>query len=222
LVKFISGRYDVSGSTTTDDATLAVDGSPAGESVAKPLRSDAKRNREILIDTASKVFAERGVDTSLEDIARQAGVGIGTLYRHFPTRHDLIEAVYRQEVEVLCSGIDELLATQPADRALAEWMERFIRHVAVKRGLVGAMKSVVSADSEIFAYTHKLVVDTVTTLVDAAVAAGTIKPDTDPMDLLRGLGGFCQANEQPDWQDRAIRLVALLMDGLRYGCPRSA
>lgn len=186
------------------------------------MRSDAKRNREVLIVAAAKAFADRGVDTSLEQIARQAGVGIGTLYRHFPTRHDLIEAVYRQEVEVLCAGGDELLAERPADEALAEWMDRFIRYVAVKRGLVGAMRSVVSADSEIFAYTHKLVVDAVSTLVDAAVAAGTIKPDTDPLDLLRGLSGFCMANDHADWQERAVRLVALLMDGLRYGCPESA
>jgi AcrR family transcriptional regulator len=186
------------------------------------MRSDAKRNRELLIAEAARAFAEHGVDTSLEEIARRAGVGIGTLYRHFPTRHDLIEAVYRQEVEILCGGVDELLAERGADQALAEWMERFIRYVAVKRGLVGAMKSVVSADSEIFAYTHKLVVDAVTKLVDAAVAAGSIKPDTDPLDLLRGLGGFCMNNDQADWQERAVRLVALLMDGLRYGCPKPA
>jgi AcrR family transcriptional regulator len=186
------------------------------------MRSDAKRNREILIVAAAKAFADHGVDTSLEEIARQAGVGIGTLYRHFPTRHDLIEAVYRQEVEILCAGVEELLAERPPDEALAEWMERFVRYVAVKRGLVGAMRSVVSANSEIFAYTHKLVLDAVTTLVDAAVAAGTIKPGTDPVDLLRGLGGFCMVNDQADWQERAVRLVALLMDGLRYGCSKPA
>jgi AcrR family transcriptional regulator len=190
--------------------------------VAKPLRSDAKRNRELLIATAAQAFADHGVETSLEDIARQAGVGIGTLYRHFPTRHDLIEAVYRQEVEILCAGVDQLLAELPPDEALAEWMVRFVRYVAVKRGLVGAMKSVVSADSEVFAYTHKLVTDAIASLVDAAVAAGTIKADTDPLDLLRGLGGFCTANDQEGWQDRAIRLVGLLMDGLRYRAPARA
>ncbi|MGH8963562.1 MAG: TetR/AcrR family transcriptional regulator [Jatrophihabitantaceae bacterium] len=188
----------------------------------KAMRSDAKRNREVLIVAAATAFAERGVDTSLEEIARQAGVGIGTLYRHFPTRHDLIEAVYRQEVEILCAGVDELLADRQPDEALAEWMVRFVRYVAIKRGLVGAIKSVVAADSEIFAYTHNLVADSVTKLVDAAVAAGTIKPDTDPLDLLRGLGGFCMANDQPDWQERAVRLVGLLMDGLRYGCAKPA
>lgn len=190
--------------------------------MSRSMRSDARRNRERLIAAAAQAFSERGVDTSLEEIARQAGVGIGTLYRHFPTRHELIEAVYRQEVEVLCAGVEELLAERTADNALAEWMERFIRYVAVKRGLVGAMRSVVAADSEIFAYTHKLVVDAVTTLVDAAVTAGTIKAGTDPLDLLRALGGFCSANDQPDWQERAIRLVALLMDGLRYGCSAPA
>ena len=185
----------------------------------KALRSDAKRNRETLIATAAKVFAERGVDSSLEDVAKQAGVGIGTLYRHFPSRHDLIEAVYRQEVEVLCVGVDDLLAAHAPDDALAAWMERFIRYVALKRGLVGAMREVMAADSEIFAYARRLVRDAVATLVDAAITAGTIRPDTDPDDLLSGLGGFCTMGDQEGWQERAVRLVALLMDGLRFGAP---
>lgn len=202
-------------------SSSAVDESVAGVAVGgKPLRADAKRNRELLIVVAAAAFADRGVETSLEEIAKQAGVGIGTLYRHFPTRHDLVEAVYRQEVELLCAGVADLLASRPPDQALAEWMQRFIGYAAIKRGLVGAMKSVLSADSEIFAYTHKLVHDAIGSLVDAAVAAGTIRPDADADDLLRGLGGFCMMNDQDGWQDRAARLVLLLMDGLRYGCPR--
>lgn len=191
------------------------------EVAARPQRADARRNHDALVGAASTVFAERGVEASLEDVARTAGVGIGTLYRHFPTRHDLIEAVYRNEVERLCAGIDELLAEQPADAALAGWMERFVRYVAVKRGLVGAMKSVMSVDAEVFAYTRALLRETLGRLVEAAVAAGSIRPDADADDLLRGLSGFCMVTDQDGWQERAVRLVELLMDGLRYGAPDS-
>ena len=206
---------------TVVPAAVAPTGDPANEDFVSPRsqRADARRNRELLVAAASAAFAERGVDTSLEEIARSAGVGIGTLYRHFPTRYDLVEAVYRNEVELLCGGIDELLAEQPADAALAAWMERFIRYVAVKRGLVGAMKAVVSADAEVFAYTHRLVTDTMGRLVAAAVADGSIRADADPGDLLRGLSGVCMVSDQEGWQERAVRLVALMMDGLRYGAP---
>lgn len=204
--------------TTVDEpgSTGVVQG--AGDGPVRPMRSDAKRNRELLIATAATAFGEHGVDTSLEDIARQAGVGIGTLYRHFPTRADLVEAVYRQNVEVLCGGIEELLATRSPDAALAEWMERFIRYVAIKRGLIEVIKSAVSADSEVFAYTHGLITDSITVLVDAAAAAGTIKPDVEPDDVLRGLSGFCLISDHDGWQEQAVRLVEILMDGLRYGC----
>jgi AcrR family transcriptional regulator len=187
----------------------------------KPLRADAQRNREQLISVAGRAFAERGVDTSLEEIAKQAGVGIGTLYRHFPTRHALIEAVYRQEVEVLCGGVDELLATLPADQALDEWMQRFIGYVAIKRGLMSALKEVVAADSEVFARSRAQMNEAVAKLVGAAVAAGAIRADAEPADLLRGLSGFCMFGDQEDgWQGRALRLSRLLVDGLRYGAPQ--
>src|SRR5262249_53292394 len=137
----------------------------------RPMRADAVRNRAELIKVAGAVFAERGVEAPLEDIARQAGVGIGTLYRHFPSRYDLIEAVYRQEVEVLCGGVDQLLAdSEPVD-ALGEWMQRFIGYVAVKRGLIGALKEVLASDSEVFAHSHALLTNSANRLIEAAVAA---------------------------------------------------
>src|SRR5450631_3703142 len=101
---------------------------------ARPLRADARRNRDALLVAAAAQFADRGVESPLEDIARSAGVGIGTLYRHFPTRDALIADVYRREVDLLCGGVDELLATLPADEALSEWMRRFVGYVATKRG----------------------------------------------------------------------------------------
>src|SRR3984893_17726876 len=102
-------------------------------STERPLRADAVRNRELLLTTAAAAFSAHGAEVPLEDIAHQAGVGIGTLYRHFPTRESLIEAVYRHEVDVLCKRADELLATLPTDQALEQWMHLFVRHVATKR-----------------------------------------------------------------------------------------
>lgn len=188
---------------------------------ARPLRADAKRNRDRLVTAAGEVFTERSAETaSLEEIARRAGVGVGTLYRHFPTRGELIEAVYRQEVETLCAGIDKLIAGNPPDVALSLWMERFVRYAARKRGLIDAMRSAVAADSEVFAHTHRLVHEAMAKLVANAVQAGAIRSDADPDDLLRGVSGFCMYGDQEGWQDRAMRLIQLLIDGLRYEAAR--
>jgi AcrR family transcriptional regulator len=114
------------------------------------MRSDARENRERLLQAAGEHFAIGGPDVSLEAIARAAGVGIGTLYRHFPTREALIEAVYRNEVDQLCAAADELLAEQPPAQALAEWMERFVAYATTKRGLRGALKSIAGTQSDLF------------------------------------------------------------------------
>jgi AcrR family transcriptional regulator len=108
--------------------------------MARAQRCDAARNRDRLLEAASDAFAERGVDASLEDIAKRAGVGIGTLYRHFPTRDALVEGVYRHNVELLCAGADELRATEAPDEALAQWMQRFVAYVASKKGLATYLK----------------------------------------------------------------------------------
>jgi AcrR family transcriptional regulator len=183
----------------------------------RPLRADACRNRDRLLEVAAATFAEQGVDASLEEIAKRASVGIGTLYRHYPNRNVLIEAVYRNEVEHLCDSSVELLETLPPDEALAEWMRRFVAYVATKRGLAMALKSMISADSDLFAYTHARVRAAITSLVDAGKSSGRIRPDADPDDLLRALSGVCMATDQPGWQEQACRISGLLMDGLRYG-----
>jgi AcrR family transcriptional regulator len=182
----------------------------------RPLRADAQRNREKLLTTAVAAFAERGTEASLEDIARQAGVGIGTLYRHFPTRDALMEAVYRHQVELLCDAADDLLATKGADEALSLWMERFVEHVATKRGMAMALKAVVGKDSELFAYCHGRIRNSVTMLLTAAVESGAIRSDVEAVDLLKALSGICMVSDQPGWQEQARRLVNLLHDGLRY------
>ena len=191
-------------------------GDVTGVAVVKPLRADARRNRDALLAAAAAQFAERGVDTSLEDVARSAGVGIGTLYRHFPSREALVADVYRREVELLCGGVDQLLATRPADEALAEWMRRFVGYVATKRGLAVALKSMVNDNSDLFAQSRADINESMARLVSAAVEAGLVRADADPEDVLRGMSGFCLFSDQAGWQDQAQRLVGLLVDGLRF------
>jgi AcrR family transcriptional regulator len=180
------------------------------------MRADARRNRDRLLEVASDAFKEHGVDASLEDIARDAGVGIGTLYRHFPSRDALMETVFRRNVDQLAESADEMLATMPPDQALAEWMQRFVAYVASKKGLAMHLKTVVSAESDLFAYSHERMNATIDRLVAAAVAGGAIRADVDPMDLLRGLSGVCLMADEPGWQEQACRISRLLMDGLRY------
>lgn len=180
-------------------------------------RSDAARNRDRLLEVASQAFARDGVDASLERIAKDAGVGVGTLYRHFATRDALMEAVFRRNVDVLTAEADELLATKPPVEALAEWMQRFVSYVATKRGLAAHLKSVLAADSDLFAYSHDRLDATIRRLVAAAVEAGEIRGDADPWDLLRALSGVCLMSDGPGWQEEACRIARLLMDGLRYG-----
>jgi len=190
--------------------------------MARAQRCDAARNRDRLLEVASDAFAERGVDASLEDIAKRAGVGIGTLYRHFPNRDALVEAVYRRNVELLIAGADELRATLPPDEALAEWMQRFVGYVGTKKGLATYLKSVVSADSDLFESTFARVQETIGRLVSAAAEAGTIRPGIEGMDLLRALSGVCLMADAPGGAEQGTKVAALLMDGLRYGAPVTA
>jgi AcrR family transcriptional regulator len=182
----------------------------------RPLRVDARRNRDRLVAEAAGAFFERGVDVPLDEIARRSDVGIGTLYRHFPTRDALIEAVYRREVELLCDAADELLEECPASEALEQWLQRFVEYVAAKRGMAEALKSVVGADSALFADSHRRISDAINRLVAAGVGAGAIRDDIEPFDLLRAVSGICLATDRADWREHARRLVGLLMDGMRY------
>src|SRR3954453_7215077 len=190
--------------------------------MARAQRADACRNRDRVLEVASEVFAECGTDASLEKIAKSACVGIGTLYRHYPTRDALVEAVYRHNVDLLCAGADELSATRPPDEALAEWMQRFVGYVASKKGLANYLKSVVSADSDLFVSTHQRVAQTISGLVERAADSGLIRTGVDGMDLLRALGGVCLMSDQPGGTEHAAKLATLLMDGLRYGAPVAA
>jgi AcrR family transcriptional regulator len=183
----------------------------------KPLRADAQRNRDRLVEVAAVAFAKDGVDASLEEIARQAGVGIGTLYRHFPTREHLVEVVYRREAEGLCQAADELARTHPPDVALELWMQRFVDYIATKRGLATSLRILLTTNSTLFSDTSGRVSLALRRLVEAAVAAGAIRGDVDASDVLHALGGIYSAPDTKDWRDRSGRLVKLLMDGLRFG-----
>ncbi|MER9407079.1 TetR/AcrR family transcriptional regulator [Mesorhizobium caraganae] len=183
----------------------------------KPLRADAQRNRDRLVEVAATAFAKQGVDASLEEIARQAGVGIGTLYRHFPTREHLVEVVYRREVEALCAAADDLASHHSADMALEQWMQRFVDYIATKRGLAASLRILFNTNSAVFSDLSGRVSLALRQLVEAAAAEGSIRGDVDASDVLHALGGIYSAPDTKDWRDRSRRLVKLLMDGLRFG-----
>jgi len=188
---------------------------------SKRLRADALRNREKLIETAAAAFAEGGVQTSLEDIARRAGVGIGTLYRHFPTREHLVEVVYRRELEALCTAAEELSRIHPPDVALGEWMQRLVGYIATKRGMADSLRILMTTNSELFAEASGKIPQALRGLVEAAAAAGAIRRDIDATDVMQALSGVYSAPHTPDWHERSRRLVSLLMDGLRSGAPKA-
>jgi AcrR family transcriptional regulator len=179
------------------------------------LRADARRNRDRLIEAAAPAFAEHGTKASLEDIARRAGVGIGTLYRHFPTREHLVEVVYGREVEQLIEAADDLQKREAPDVALEQWMLRFVGYIAAKRGMAESLKTLYASNSALFAKASGAVPQTLQRLVGVAAEAGLIRKDIQSADLLQALSGLYSAPDTPDWRDRSRRLVGLLMDGLR-------
>jgi AcrR family transcriptional regulator len=178
-------------------------------------RTDSVRNRELLLQAAAAVFGAGGPDASLEAVARRAGVGIGTLYRHFPTREALFEAVYRHEVEQL-SDLAEQLRTEAAPvEALRSWLRSNVAFVATKKGMAAALALAVNKKSDLTAYSYDRLTRAVASLLDRAVAAGDIRADISPEDLLRALVGMSYLHDQPDWQESVLRLVDVLVDGLR-------
>ncbi len=189
-----------------------------GDHATKPTRrprADAVRNHERVLDAAKAVFSAGGPDASLEAVARRAGVGIGTLYRHFPTREALFEAVYRREVEQLVDLAQQLKAdVAPAD-ALRRWLHSTVAFVATKKGMVAALALAAHSPSELYAYSFERLTKAVGALLDRAVAAGEIRADISPEDLIRALVGMCYLHDQPGWQASVLRLVEVFVDGLR-------
>ena len=184
---------------------------PAGR---KP-RVDGQRNRERLIEAAKAAFADVGPEVSLDEIARRAGVGIGTLYRHFPTRDAIVEAVYRREVQQLADAATRLSDTLPPGEALHQWMRLFVDYIATKKLIAPALGSIVGGVSELYMASGLLIIGAINELVGRASASGDIRADVDPNDVLRGLVGFTYGNSDPSWEASALRLIDILMDGLR-------
>jgi AcrR family transcriptional regulator len=188
------------------------------ESTRKP-RADAVRNRERVLEAAKAVFSAGGAEASLEAVARAAGVGIGTLYRHFPTREALFEAVYRREVQQLAELAEQLKQeARPVD-ALRHWMRSNVKFVATKKGMLAALALAAYKNSELFSYSFDQLTQAVGGLLERAIAAGEIRDDITPQDLLRALVGMSYLNDQPGWQTSVLRLVDVFVDGLRTRRP---
>lgn len=182
--------------------------------VRKP-RADAIRNRERVLEAAKAVFSAGGPEASLEAVARKAGVGIGTLYRHFPTREALFEAVYRREVQQLSELAEALKSEADPVDALRRWLRSNVEFVATKKGMSAALALAVQGSSELTAFSFDRLSKAVGALLDRAVAAGEIRGDISPEDVLRALVGMCYLHDQPGWQNSVVRLLDVFVDGLR-------
>src|SRR6266849_4567086 len=178
-------------------------------------RADAQLNRERLLEVAKEAFTRSGANASLDDIAREAGVGAGTLYRHFPTRDALIEAVYRTEVEKLAAAQRELSAKLPPIEALRAWMMLFIDYIAAKQIIASALNCVVGGPSRLYESSRVHIAGAIDALVKTAIKSGDIRKDLEPFDLLRALIGASNVATGPDWQESARRLVDILITGSR-------
>ena len=195
-----------------------VSGNPKdqNEKTERRVRADAQRNTDALLEAALAVFAASGVDAPVREIALQAGVGVGTVYRHFPQRSDLITAVFQREVDACADAAPVLAAEHAPGEALAQWMQRYAAFIATKRGLAAALHSGNPAFNALPAYFDKRLRPALQALLDAAAAAGEVRGDVEPDDLLRAVGNLSAAADA-EGPAHARRMVALLVDGLRYG-----
>jgi AcrR family transcriptional regulator len=178
-------------------------------------RADSLRNRERLLEAATQIFSAGGPQASLEAVARQAGVGIGTLYRHFPTREALFEAVYRHEVDLLGDLAEQLARDADPVEALRKWFHANVRLVAAKKGMIEGLQLVAHGSSELKAYSFERMIRAVGLLLDHGVAKGEIRSDITAEDLLRTLFGVFYAQGIADWQPATLRMVDVFVDGLR-------
>jgi len=191
------------------------DGDPGEGRPARPNRADARRNERTLLDAAAAVFVASGVDAPVRDIAAEAGVGTATIYRHFPTRADLIIAVYRHQVEACAEAGPALLASGATPyAALGQWINRFVDFLVTKHGLAAVLQSDHAGFEALHAYFLDRLVPVCTQLLDAAAAAGEIRSDLEAIQLMRGVGNLCiGADSDPRYDAR--RLVEILVAGLR-------
>jgi len=178
-------------------------------------RADAQRNRERLLEAATQIFNQGGAEASLEAVARQAGVGIGTLYRHFPTREALFEAIYRREVQQLVALAEQLDNEAPVE-AVRRWVHAMIGFVAVKKGMSAALAVVAQSSSQLAVCMLEQMVGALDRLLRRAVSAGEMRGDISAEEILRALVGMCYMHDTPDWRRNVLRTADVLIDGLRY------
>ena len=175
------------------------------------MRADARENHDRVLEVAARAFEREGTGASLKAIAREAGVGIGTVYRRFPTREALVEAAYRTELDKLCDAAPALLTTLPPDRALRAWMDRFVDYMTTKRGMAEALKAVIASGGNPYAVSRDRLLTAVGSLLDAGIAAGVLRADVPAADVLTSLSGVTLAATE---REQAGRLLDLLVDGL--------
>jgi len=187
---------------------------PSQSKDRKP-RTDALRNRERILEVAKRAFSLSGANASLDEIAKEAVVGPGTLYRHFPTREDLLEAVYRTEVEKLAAAERKFAETLPPVEALRAWMLLFVDYIAAKQIIAPVLNALIGDPKKIFEASYEQVWGAIRALVKRAIRSGDIRKDLDPIDLLRALIGVANMSTSPDWQQSARRLVDILITGSR-------
>lgn len=201
----------------TENTALAGAG-PGAEPPARRRRADAQRNVASLLDAAKAVFATSGVDAPAKEIADLAGVGVGTLYRHFPQRSDLVKAVFQHEVDACADAATQLAAAHEPGEALAQWLHRYTEFLGAKRGLAPALHSGDPAYSALPGYFRQRLAPALGSLLGAAIASGEIRPGVSASDLLDAVGSLCHSPREAAYSQR---MVALLVDGLRYGASRS-
>ncbi|MEU9472905.1 TetR family transcriptional regulator [Streptomyces avermitilis] len=188
---------------------------------SRPLRADARRNREALLAAARDAFLGGEADAHVEEIARRAGVAVGTLYRHFETREALVEEVYRKEVDGLCAAPAELLYQHAPDEALRRFLLLLVDHAARGKGMAVTLESIMATDSSVFDNARTQMANALTQLLDAGTAAGTIRDGVTGPTLLRALGGICGMRATEGRQGEARQIATILFDGLRFGAPRA-
>ena len=178
-------------------------------------RTDAQRNRERILEVAKEAFTRSGANTSLDEIAKEAGVGPGTLYRHFPTRDGLLEAVYRTEVEKLAAAERKFAQTMPPIEALRAWMFLFVDYIATKKIIAPALNTLVGGPSKVIEASYAQIREAIRALVRRAINSGEVRSDLDPVDLIKALVGVSYVSHSPDWRQSARRLVDILVTGSR-------
>lgn len=187
----------------------------SGLSLGRKPRADSLRNREQLLAAAKVAFAEDGPEVALEEIARRAGLGIGTLYRHFPAREALLAAVYQREVEQLTASADRLLAERPPLEAFEAWLRLLVDYLATKRVVAPALQAASAEGARIYAAAGTPVSDAMNRMSAALIASGAVRDDVRPEDLVRIVMGLAQGYDRPDWAPSARRLIGVLIAGLR-------